>query len=978
MAPGARKRACNSDAGNEEDDAEGGFDLDIGDGSSTRKRRRAELPRKPANLNMIHDSQYKSMMVAMEAEADMPKKKKADTAQSAQWPTNGKGKGKGKASKAKETKSQRGKKFSRGKKKGGKSKALKYSGPRMNNVGSLFTSNVFRDQDESENLPAQPKFDATRKEDALKQLIASVPLEHQKSSRTDKNVLLAATKDFTGQGACRADGNGRWLVRGMKSSLEHYQLLGSAFMRRRENAAEEPRGGLVADQMGLGKTVMMLANIINGRPPKGEQPRTTLIVASPALVTQCTSEIEKHCEEKAAGIIMTFGSGHRISSNRGLEILQSHDIILTTYSEVMRSLPKNEPPVELQTVAEKQAWWKHQYDTFSGPLHKIMFYRIILDEAQAIKCHTGRTSVACRALMAKHKWALSGTPVLNTITELYPYFKFLNVPHTGSFRIFKLNYCSKTDPDKATRLLARLNQFMIRRTHNDIMFGAPILSLPKNKAVTLWCEFNDVERSVYEIVRRRFIQRINMYAQNRQLEKCYTHVFVMILRLRQLTGHILTLQLVMNDLLEREDIERLRQVTKNEAAGDSERGRQIISIRNQLTALAKKPSEGHGPNSCLARFEPSPEPNPSPDVIEDHNIEAQPEIMNDAGGGFGRSFDFGQYLKTMTEGQRWKEIKEKTLCGQCHKTPESPWVTSCHHIYCKKCLETMQFNAAKKEKEHASCVACGTSFPFAQACEEDPESQDVYSAISPSDDNKNPKQQRKKGEKKQRVRPEREQIADDWIEMKGSVLPSAKTLAIKAQVLNWLAQDPKVKIIIYTQFLAIIRILVKICNQEGWEYCEYHGNMSFGSRDKAIREFADNSEKKILLASLRCGGLGLNLTMASRVIIIDPWWNQALEQQAFCRVFRIGQQQKTFMTRFCVRDTIDQRLIDMQDRKQSEIDEIMEDDGSTLAKLSIKDLMRLFGPVGEEEDGTPFILVDDPVDNSGYAAGSDGDFENDP
>jgi len=87
-----------------------------------------------------------------------------------------------------------------------------------------------------------------------------------------------------------------------------------------------------------------------------------------------------------------------------------------------------------------------------------------------------------------------------------------------------------------------------------------------------------------------------------------------------------------------------------------------------------------------------------------------------------------------------------------------------------------------------------------------------------------------------------------------------------------------------------------------------------------------------MLASLRCGGLGLNLTMASKVIMIDPWWNSASEQQAFCRVFRIGQREETFMSRLCVKNTVDERLIAMQERKQNEIASVMEDDGKTMKK----------------------------------------------
>jgi SNF2 family DNA or RNA helicase len=72
--------------------------------------------------------------------------------------------------------------------------------------------------------------------------------------------------------------------------------------------------------------------------------------------------------------------------------------------------------------------------------------------------------------------------------------------------------------------------------------------------------------------------------------------------------------------------------------------------------------------------------------------------------------------------------------------------------------------------------------------------------------------------------------------------------------------------------------------------------------------------------------------MASRVIMVDPWWNEASEQQAFCRVFRIGQKAETYMSRLCVKDTVDSRLIAMQERKKKEINEVMEDDGSRVKK----------------------------------------------
>jgi len=75
--------------------------------------------------------------------------------------------------------------------------------------------------------------------------------------------------------------------------------------------------------------------------------------------------------------------------------------------------------------------------------------------------------------------------------------------------------------------------------------------------------------------------------------------------------------------------------------------------------------------------------------------------------------------------------------------------------------------------------------------------------------------------------------------------------------------------------------------------------------------------------------------MASRVIMVDPWWNEASEQQAFCRVFRIGQKEETYMSRLCVKNTVDERLIAMQKRKREEINEVMEDDGTRVKKYVV-------------------------------------------
>jgi SNF2 family DNA or RNA helicase len=785
--------------------------------SSNRKRPRRAMPQKVPKEMSMQEAEFQAMKAAMEANDDKPKKKrKGPPADDGPQDAHATTKGKSKASKSKATtRATRSKAASKPSARGGgrSVKARREIDHAIKQATSLFTSNVFVQQAGAGEAD-QPTFRARNKTDALKELIASVPIEEQKQARSDMSVLLAATKDFDGRGSVRPEPEkGGWLVKGMKTTLKGYQVMGSAFMRRRENAAEEPRGGLMADQMGLGKTLMMLANIVNGQPPKGRHPRTTLLVASPALLSQWANEIEQHTN---CGLrILRYGSGTRLDSNNPMEILKNNDIVLTTYSEVMKSFPKNEPPIECQTVEQKFAWWKTTYENERGLLHRMMFLRIVLDEAQAIKNHLGRTSIACRALMAHHKWTLSGTPILNSLTELYAYFKFLGVPHTGSFKIFKHNYCDTGDVENTERLLVRLSQFMIRRTHADRMFNAPILKLPQADQSTFKCDFNPVERCIYDIVRQRFAKNINMWQKKGDLEKSYSNALVMLLRLRQLTAHVLMLQFVMRDLLEVEDIEQIKEVVQETTVDTESRGgRTITAIRKQLeqhAIQAKKDAAVKAAAAKAAAEDREVDVQDMPDDEDAQSAEQQEDSDSaltqstgqiGAGGGgsgkkFGKKYDFSPYLDSLKTGESWEKTKKRAKCGYCDKAPVQPWLLSCKHLICSSCLEDSNMQAAEVGKDRSACKVCGV-VPIS-LIEFEIEEDDPFEAVAQGTRSKAAKKA-----KNQQNRQDRENISDDWLALAGpDVLPSAKTLAIKAQILNWRKEDPNVKVIVYTQFLAM-------------------------------------------------------------------------------------------------------------------------------------------------------------------------------
>jgi hypothetical protein len=289
--------------------------------------------------------------------------------------------------------------------------------PTLLNVNSLLHSNVYVDANAGHNSAPIPSMTEKRKVDALKQLLASVPLEDQRMANREKEYIRKATVQL-GKHRVKADGKGGWAFKGLISSLTHHQVQGAAWMREREIGLDEPLGGIVADEMGFGKTIQMLACMVANPPPRESQSKATLIVATHALCLQWAEEIAKHVDRKVLGTVINYHRSSRLEGDGAVELLQSAGVILTTYSEVLRSYPKYNPPKELMTHQKRMEWWKDYYDEERGVLHHIPFFRVVLDEAHAIKNHQSQTSIACRGLVATRRWAMTGTPIQNSVEEV--------------------------------------------------------------------------------------------------------------------------------------------------------------------------------------------------------------------------------------------------------------------------------------------------------------------------------------------------------------------------------------------------------------------------------------------------------------------------------------------------------------------------------------------------------------------------------
>ncbi len=150
------------------------------------------------------------------------------------------------------------------------------------------------------------------------------------------------------------------------------------------------------------------------------------------------------------------------------------------------------------------------------------------------------------------------------------------------------------------------------------------------------------------------------------------------------------------------------------------------------------------------------------------------------------------------------------------------------------------------------------------------------------------------------------------------------------------------KALVFSQFLGMLALIRQKLTELGVKYEYFDGSTSAPDREKAIQSFQNDDEVRVFLISLKAGGVGLNLTAADYVYIVDPWWNPAVEQQAIDRTHRIGQTKNIFAYRMICKDTIEDKIMQLQERKRLLAKELIADDATFVKALSREDVEYLF------------------------------------
>ena len=175
-------------------------------------------------------------------------------------------------------------------------------------------------------------------------------------------------------------------------------------------------------------------------------------------------------------------------------------------------------------------------------------------------------------------------------------------------------------------------------------------------------------------------------------------------------------------------------------------------------------------------------------------------------------------------------------------------------------------------------------------------------------------------------------------------IPSSAKFEALFQDLQTIVEEEH-KVLIYSQFTSMLQLMAREAKKKNWNYCYLDGATK--NREEVVTRFQEDPSQLLFFMSLKAGGVGLNLTSADYVYIYDPWWNQAVEEQAIGRAHRIGRKETIIAKRFVVLESVEEKIMKIKTAKQTIIDSLFDDEhsfteNSLSSQLTLDDLKALF------------------------------------
>lgn len=697
------------------------------------------------------------------------------------------------------------------------------------------------------------------------------------------------------------------VVDGIAVKLLPHQVEGVDWMRGRElgpvKRGKVPKGGILADDMGLGKTLQAISLIVsNPKPEKGEKAwkkqfesveRTTLVVAPLALLRQWEQEIkDKVTPSRRLKVLVHHGPQR---TKRSLDLAR-YDVVITTYHSLLS---------EHGTTAAKG------HEGCFG----IRWFRVILDEAHTIKNRNAKCTKACYDLESEYRWCLTGTPMQNNRDELQSLIQFLRIAPYNDYREWKDGIEGPFKRGKGHIAIRRLHGilrcFMKRRTKDILKEDGALnpggkasapgeqsatgFKITERKVVTVAVQFSPAERKFYTRLEQRTDQSIEkMMKQGVN----YANALVLLLRLRQACNHPRLTRVKLEkdkdaistdssqkatdlgvdalaDMLASASIAVLscdicgREFTKEDRNLGREQCKECFEDLEYFNTVepaeAKKPKRRKSIVKKIVeekvKIEKKRPKNRNTVIDSDDEEEANASWIVDGSkrsslrtGKTGTADDEdaeggGEWLNSEDlddDGNGDKSSQYDSFVVGDNKIDGREMEVGAEAEFNNVSVLTSKVTQQRISKQEGADDSDEEDTSYEDDLESGVSESELDSSDSEADDDRRPPPP------------------------SNHIMASAKIRELVKIVLRE-AEDHK--FIVFSQFTSMLDLVEPFFRKEGIKFTRYDGSMRNDDRERSLNRLRTDQNTRVLLCSLKCGSLGLNLTAATRVVILEPFWN---------------------------------------------------------------------------------------------------------
>ncbi|KAI1458127.1 SNF2 family N-terminal domain-containing protein [Annulohypoxylon moriforme] len=841
----------------------------------------------------------------------------------------------------------------------------------------------------------------------------SAYVDPKKAASDIKALLEGAIEDEEDKDMKDEDGEDKSHIEGLSVSLLPHQVEGVEWMKGRElgpvKKGKVPKGGLLADDMGLGKTLQSIALILSNQKPQDKHPgveKTTLVVAPLALIRQWESELKEKVTESHKMKVLVH---HGPQRTKRFEDLRRYDVVITTYQILVSE--HGHSSESLKAGCFGLHWYRVILDEAHTIKNRNAKATKACCELRSVYrwCLSGTPMQNNLDELQSLVKFLRIKPY-DDLREWKDHFEIPMKGGKGDVAMRRLHSLLQCFMKRRTKDILKVAGALNAggKASKDGEKGATSsFKVTERKVVTVAAEFTPAERRFYDRLEKRTDKSLEQMMRSKLN---YASALVLLLRLRQACDHPKLVEGKLEkdkDALSEEtkpkkndaDVDALADLLgglgvetkhcdicgweldnesrqpgsdkckacfedleyfKHHEDGGDLKAPKIRAKKKKSKAKVKKIVEEKVKTEVVRKRKPrnrravldSDEEEEEADWIvsgdeqgplrlgkaggtDDENAEGEGETINSEDSEDEETQDGSQLNSFIVDdGKDTKPEELQRALEESDSEDEFESISVIESKMRKAKLEDSEDDEGDGDKEDNK----------EDDDEDDEANADSESQSDSEDDDTGISESDIDGDSTDdegyypRSRWEKEKTPH--------VLASAKI----RQLINLLHKEVHDhKFIVFSQFTSMLDLVEPFFRKEGIRYTRYDGSMKNDAREEALNSLRNDARTRVLLCSLRCGALGLNLTAASRVVILEPFWNPFVEEQAIDRVHRLTQTVDVVVYKLTIENSVEERILELQEKKRLLAEAAIESGAKREGglKLGLKEMMELFRHVGD-------------------------------